>query len=698
MKKKIILLLLILISICAISHVSALEDTDTITFDNSCDIAAQIVDENDDSSLKSSIGEDTELDSQGSDEKIANDYRNIQTEIDNAKDGDTINLTGNYTSDYIINVNKSVTIQGVGEGAVLKYNGTNVVQTPFFNVNASNVVLKNIKFVGSLFGFGGAITWLKDDGAMINCEFRENIASGEYAIGGAVLMFGNNCNMTNCTFINNRASQFGGAVCWNGTNGIINDCKFINNEATTDEEGKGGGALVILSDNCIVTNCLFSGNTCPDYGGAISVLNNNNTVIRNCEFRGNSISEKRDDDNQSGGAIFSACWGMLVDNCTFIGNSAPEAYGGAISLSNWDIVNNSYFEDNRAVFGSHLVGYCPNVTYNHFLLAYNEIIENAVVVGVSPNDLKALNNTFEKTKINSSVVFTAGMVFKYGASGSIRVEVDGGVIYPENITVLNHPEAIISFVDNTLTVSNLDVGTYTLRVTTTPDENHFSVDSDLNVTVEKATAVVIASKLTVALKSGASWTIKIVDSRDNRPLANMKLTLNVYTGGKFKIVTVTTNSKGEASYNTKDLSAGTHKIVVSANDKSYYLNPITSSITVVKQTSLKFKVFKKQDGKSGSLRSFIITNKKTKKGINGVKIKVLIYTGKKYKTYILKTKKIKSKKKTYNGALGFATNDFSAGKHKVVLMPANIKYKGTLKISIKIKKSATKGPKFFRKL
>ena len=698
MNKKIILLLLILISICAISHVSALEDSDAITFDNSGDIAAQIVDENDDADLESSIGEDTELESQIDDEKLNNDYRNIQTEIDKAKDGDTINLTGNYISDYIINVNKSVTIQGLGEGAVLKYNGTNVVQTPFFNVNASNVVLKNIKFVGSLFGFGGAITWLKDDGAMINCEFRENIASGEYAIGGAVMMFGNNCNVTNCTFVNNRASQFGGAICWNGTNGIIEDCKFIGNEATTDEEGKGGGALTILSDNCLITNCVFTDNKCPDYGGAISVLNNNNTVIRNCEFRGNSISEKRDDDNQSGGAIFSACWGMMVDNCTFIGNSAPEAYGGAISLSNWDTVKNSHFELNKAVLGSNLIEYCPNVTFNYFVLAYDEIIENAVVVGMSPNDLKALNNTFEKIKINSSVIFTAGMVFKYGASGSIRVEVDGGEIYRENITVLNQPNAIINFENNVLTVSNLPVGTYTLRVVTTPDENHFSVESDLNITVEKATAVVRASKLTVALKSGAIWTIKIVDSRNNRPLANMKLTLNVYTGSKFKTVVVYTNSKGEASYNTRDLSAGTHKIVVSASDKSYNLNTISSSITVVKQTALKYKVFKKQDGKSGALRSFIVTNKKTKKGVNGVKVKVLIYTGKKYKTYVLKTKKIKSKKKTYNGALGFATNDFSVGKHKVVLMPENIKYKGTLTISIKIKKSATKGPKFFRKL
>ena len=72
--------------------------------------------------------------------------------------------------------------------------------------------------------------------------------------------------------------------------------------------------------------------------------------------------------------------------------------------------------------------------------------------------------------------------------------------------------------------------------------------------------------------------------------------------------------------------------------------------------------------------------------------------GKKYKTYILKTKKIRDGKKFYTGAVGFSTNDFSKGKHTVKIMPVDLKYKGSVTTYIKIQKSATKGPKFFRKV
>ena len=99
---------------------------------------------------------------------------------------------------------------------------------------------------------------------------------------------------------------------------------------------------------------------------------------------------------------------------------------------------------------------------------------------------------------------------------------------------MNHPEAKITFSKNILTVSNLAVGMYTLCVTTTPDDRHNSVESELGITVKKATAVIKASKVTVALKSGAAWTIKIVDSKTGKPVANMKLTLKVYTGKKYK--------------------------------------------------------------------------------------------------------------------------------------------------------------------
>ena len=244
----------------------------------------------------------------------------------------------------------------------------------------------------------------------------------------------------------------------------------------------------------------------------------------------------------------------------------------------------------------------------------------------------------------------------------------------------------------------MGVGNYILRVTTTPDENHTAIDKDLNITVKKAVAVISASKLTVALKSSSIWSIKIINSKTNKPIPKMKLTLKVYTGKKYKTTTVTTKSKGVASYKTKSLGAGTHKIVVSGTHSGYRFNTLTSSIKVIKQTALKFKLQARTSDKNGAILSYIVSNKKTNNGINGVKIKFLIYTGKKYKTYVLKTKKIKGSTKIYNGAIGFATNEFSAGTHKVKILPYDLKYKGSATSSIVIKKSATKGVKFFRSI
>jgi glutamyl-tRNA synthetase len=58
-------------------------------------------------------------------------------------EGATIELTGGeYTCDYLININKTITIDG--NGSTIKYDGDNEFITPFFYVNrtASNVVIK----------------------------------------------------------------------------------------------------------------------------------------------------------------------------------------------------------------------------------------------------------------------------------------------------------------------------------------------------------------------------------------------------------------------------------------------------------------------------------------------------------------------------------------------------------------------------
>ena len=385
-------------------------------------------------------------------------------------------------------------------------------------------------------------------------------------------------------------------------------------------------------------------------------------------------------------------------NCSLnFTNNITFAFGGYGS-TNFTVDGGIVELDKVKVIGQDALISISNNTISVFGLSVgNYILE----VETTPDDYhNAVTERINVTVTNapSKVTFSAGIVFEYGSSSSIHVIVDGGKIEQKNIKVIGHPEANIQFKGQIITVSGLAVGSYTLSVTSTPDSDHLASTETVRVTVNKATAVITASKITVALKKGTEWSIKVVNSKTEKPIANMEITLKIFTGKKFKTVTVKTNSKGIATYQTKKLSKGNHKVVVSGKHAGYNFNTVTTSIKVIKPKALKFNLKKKVDDNDGSLRSFLVLDKKTKKGVNGIKIKVLIYTGKKYKAYTFKTKKIKGNKGTYNGAFGFATNKFKAGKHKVKIMPASIKYKGSITTYIKLSKKATgkNVPKYMR--
>lgn len=711
MKKGLMLLLLVMISALAISSVSASEDLmqDNSSSDEviSNSIEEITTEENECDVIESDNGNDIASDS--------GDYRSIQEQIDSASDGDNVTLSGStYSCDYLVVINKTITLDGNGSTLIFDGSDKNYTSTFFYiNKTASNVVMKNLKFVNGNLQFGGAITWEGDHGIISNCTFDHNLARGKNAMGGAIFMLGNNCTVANSTFKDNVAHEFGGAILWNGTDGTIKNCEFIGNEANGDESGRGG-ALVIAGDNCTVINSNFTQNHCTFMGGAIFVSDSTNSRIVNCNFDGNYLQKEQFDifDQAGGGAIFSACEGLLIDGCNFTNNRANFT-AGAIHLSNNDTVINSFFNKNRAIKGEDgfengndlayfgtLDVYKNNIRLNTFILDYGEP-EN-FAVGIVAHDIDEANkmmdiivgnNTFIKTKLNSTISFSAGIIFDYATTSSpVQIIVTGGIVEIKNIKVLNHPEAKIGFSNNELTVSNLPVGKYTLMVTTTPDEGYNEANATISVIVNKATAVLSASSASVVLKKATNWDIKLIDGKSKKPIANMVITLKVYTGSKYQTVTVKTDSKGIAHFKTSSLTKGKHKMVVTGTHAGYNFNSITYYVTVVKPTALKFKVYKRNNDKSGSLISFQVLNKKTKKPVNGIKVTFEVKIGSKYKKFItLKTKTVKDKKgKKIKGITGFFTNKLSVGKHAVVVTPVSIKYSGSGKSAITIKKSAKK--------
>jgi hypothetical protein len=280
-------------------------------------------------------------------------------------------------------------------------------------------------------------------------------------------------------------------------------------------------------------------------------------------------------------------------------------------------------------------------------------------------------------KVDSSIFFSKNVLtFNYGKSDFTTVTLDGCTISPYNgASVVGHPEALVSVNNNMITVSNLAVGTYTLSVVTTPDANHNSAIGTVTINVEKAPTKIKASNLKTYYKTGKDMTITLTD-QDGNPIAGERISIELSNG---KTYSVTTNYNGKATFKASKVSAGSYVVTLTVDSDKYSSNPAMCTLKVVKPTKLTYEI--KKDKVNGG-EAFTIKVKANGKYKANVKIKLLIYTGKKYKTIVLKTKKVKN----YCAAL-YATNAFSKGTHKIKVLPYDeVKFQGSKNTKLVIKK------------
>lgn len=223
--------------------------------------------------------------------------------------------------------------------------------------------------------------------------------------------------------------------------------------------------------------------------------------------------------------------------------------------------------------------------------------------------------------------------------------------------------------------------------TVTPDSNTEvpTVDqSSANDETVKPTVTKVkisAAKLTTIYKSTKKFKVKVLDS-NNKAVNGLKLKIKVYTGKKYKTYSVSTNSKGIATLKVSALKLGKHKVLIKSNNALY--SGSASSVIKINKRPVSIKVFSIKNKDFGAIY-VTVKDKALKKYVDKIPMKLLIYTGKKHKTYKLATCYDKDEKQ--HGALTYLTNAFSVGKHKIKLI-AYGKYKGTKTSKITILKSA----------
>ena len=634
MDKKIISLAIFIVSLLAVSAVSAADnltddvvsenmDDEIVSLDNTIDVEENDV-ENEVLSANPLSFKDLNTTINGNTLKyisLKNDY-----EFDKDTDPDVFR-------DGIVIDKENCTIDGEGHTIC------GADQARIFRITANNVVLKDIKFTnGSAAEFGGAVVFEKK-GTITQCQFTDNYAR----VGGSVYA-DYDINVTDSVFKDNYGS-FGAALATNDLTSIKN-CEFTNNKVAAD-----GGAIWILRGS--VDNSTFSNNFASDWGGAIyspnyvDIIKSNfsdnyasyggavntgyDSFIQNCEFTKNSAA--------FAGAVLITSG--TIDRSTFTSNSATHS-GGAVSTEKDVTISNTIFKSNSAADGT------------NDLSLYGD--SNVTLINVTPNNVKpyvlaeleVFNTVYDKT-----------------VAVTINVTKDGAPITSGKVSVIINKKEYSANVVNgiaVIKVPNLNVGTYkNIKATYIRDAGHSTPTILLNFTVAKLKGSITAKTASYIINYAGKYSAVIKDV-NGKAVSGQKVsfTLNGKSVGSAK-----TNAKGKVTITLsakilKAVKAGKKNLVIKLSNANYNIPSKTIKIKINKETA-KIVAKKKTFKKSVKVKKYTITLKNSKgKAVKKAQVTLKV----KNKKYVAKTNK--------KGKATFKITKFTKkGKHT-----ATITYKG----------------------
>ena len=329
--KQIMILAMILVTLLAVSTVSAAENvtSDVVGVDDNDDVMEN-VNNNVNTASDSFINKTT--------------FGGLVFKIDSSTDGN-VSLDRDYTfigAEYYIDpvsgtktlvvdsngitVNRSLTINGNGH-TINAANGAS-----FFIVNAPNLVLKDINFVNGINnGYNSPIVWKEDNGVIENCTFS-NVTSAYD--GGVINWVGDKGNVTNCNFTDCYAMN-AGAIIWNGDEGTVSNSNF--NNCTPHDNA---GSIKWIGSNGTVTGSSFANCHVVKGQGAAIIWEGANGTVDNSNFA--NLTAESVGLNTGGGAIYWSGINGIISNSNFA-NASINWQGGAI---NWHNVNGTITDCN----------------------------------------------------------------------------------------------------------------------------------------------------------------------------------------------------------------------------------------------------------------------------------------------------------------------------------------------------------------
>ena len=220
---------------------------------------------------------------------LADPFCKIQDAIDAAGAGDTIIVAPGTYNEHDITINKSLTIQGAGEGSTF-VDGQDISRVFYIEklngciVDMSGMTVRN----GNTTGNGGGILNNGGNVTLTNCTITYNEAGDD---GGGIRNDGT-MTLTNCIISDNYADEYGGGI-YNDGQMTLTNCTVSKNEVYWE----GGG--IFNDDTLEMTKCTISENDAiEEEGGGIHNNGGDSATLTNCTVSGNYACE-------DGGAIFN---------------------------------------------------------------------------------------------------------------------------------------------------------------------------------------------------------------------------------------------------------------------------------------------------------------------------------------------------------------------------------------------------------
>ena len=652
-----------------------------------------------------------------------------------AKNGGAVYFSGNGTVSNCNFVNNTASSNG-GSVALFRY-GT--MSNCNFTGNTAddggavyaygygNGTVLNCNFAGNTASDdGGAVYFycFKGNGTVLNCNFAGNTASDD---GGAVYFDGYNGNgdVLNCNFTGNTASDDGGAVYFYN-NGNLTNCNFAGNAA------KEGGAIYayksVVADTCIFkkssdttnrtnilppvlnvdnfTTCygsedkltfnLTTNSSIPVTNGNISIsiyFKDNNSWVGNYScLSGEGWTPELPVESYY--AIFNTEYAGFqpINRTITITIPSVQYYINVTSLASYnktvnitvksDIPKNILWDGKLQLIlpnGTRIdATYGANGTWwaEHTFNNCSEFKVSAAYVGL---DNVAVNNgTITINKVNSTITLD-NIVFDYGDSNNVTVATTGATGITAKIA--DDDADVDEFV---ISIPVLDVGNYTLTVTTIPDDDHNSVTKTVNITVNKANSTLTVDDIVFDYGSSASTIVSFTGADGfNASVVGQPDTVVKVNGTNITV---------------SGLNAGTYILTVTAiGDVNH--NNITKNATIT-VNKLKTELTGSEITTTYNVnKDLVITLKdSTGKVLSGVELTVVLNGAKTYTTdsngQVKVTtqglaSKVYSAKVTFNGNTNYdgSTKDIKVTVNKAA-NPLNVKAK-TVKVKFsKLKKKA----------